>query len=312
MPVTTTAEVDPEVSAYFDGILLDRHQPQFVFLLFAQQRRIPQKNSKTLTLRRFDNLTDALTPLTEGVTPSSEAVSKFDINIQVNQYGKLVQLSDDVEITVQDETSNEVADMLTQNAYSTFDKIARNAILASATQINASQGDNNNTPSDISVPDIEDLVDYLEINNALKMVPNQNAIAADGTAPTWSAYWGICHTDIRSDIKALSNFDPKKSYPRPDNSVEAEFGATDEVRWVKTSEAYKSTDATPVYTCHIIGANAYGIVNIDDVALEMIIKPLGAGEDGLNQRQSMGWKGRFGAGLLDDGWMGNLLVTKAA
>ena len=87
MGVTTTSEVDPEVSAYFDNILQDREQPQFVYLLFPQQRRIAQKNSKALALRRFDNLTDALTPLTEGVTPSSESVSKFDITIQVDLYG---------------------------------------------------------------------------------------------------------------------------------------------------------------------------------------------------------------------------------
>ena len=63
---TTTVQVDPEVNLFFDNILLDRHQPYYVHGYFAQERRIPQKNSKTAIFRRFDNLADALTPLTEG------------------------------------------------------------------------------------------------------------------------------------------------------------------------------------------------------------------------------------------------------
>lgn len=87
--ITSTSQVDPEVDVYFDNILLDRHQPYFPFGYFAQERRIPQKNSKTAIFRRYDNLSDALTPLSEGVTPASEQVSKFDITAVVSQYGDL-------------------------------------------------------------------------------------------------------------------------------------------------------------------------------------------------------------------------------
>src|SRR5690606_3055639 len=118
---TTTSQVDPEVQLFFDNILLDRHQPYYVHQLFAQRRKIPQKNSKTAILRRDDNLADALTPLSEGVSPAPEQISKFDITAVVSQYGKVTQLSDDVIITVQDQTSNEVADMLAQNNASTYD-----------------------------------------------------------------------------------------------------------------------------------------------------------------------------------------------
>ena len=44
--------------------------------------------------------------------------------------------------------------------------------------------------------------------------------------------------------------------------------------------------------------------------MEMIIKPLGAGQDPLNQRQTMGWKGRLGSVILDDSWVVALRSTK--
>jgi len=44
MAVTTTTQVDPEVSRYFDNILLDRRKPNFIYMIGAQIRRLPQKN----------------------------------------------------------------------------------------------------------------------------------------------------------------------------------------------------------------------------------------------------------------------------
>lgn len=308
---TTTTQVDPEVNIYFDNILLDREQPYYVHGYFAQERKIPQKNSKSAIFRRFDNLADALTPLTEGVTPSSEQVSKFDISATVSQYGKIVELSDDVIITVQDETSNEVADMLAQNMWSTYDIIIRNMLVATASQIDCLNGVNGNAITELSVTDVERSVDYIEVNNGKKMAPNIEGTNAFGTAPVWAALWMIIHTDLRSDVKALSNFLPTASYPRQQSVLEAEFGSLDEIRVVKTSQAYKDTSAPPIYSNFLFAANSYGRIAIDDQTMEMIIKPLGAGQDPLNQRQTMGWKGRLGAVILDDSWVVNLRATRS-
>ena len=99
----------------------------------------------------------------------------------------------------------------------------------------------------------------------------------------------IISTDLRSDFKNLSNFQPTADYPRQQSVLEAEFGSCDEVRLLKTSEAYKDTSVSPaVYYNLLFAANSYGRITIDDQSMEMIIKPLGAGEDGLNQRQTMG------------------------
>lgn len=89
--VTTTSTVDPEVGLYFDNILLDRHQPYYVFGYFAQERRIPQKNSKSAIFRRFDNLADALTPLTEGKMDALVKSSLIDLETYSESYGDRAQ-----------------------------------------------------------------------------------------------------------------------------------------------------------------------------------------------------------------------------
>ena len=168
-----------------------------------------------------------------------------------------------------------------------------------------------NTPTEITVSDILDAIAELEGNNAVKFTPIIEATDGVGTNPIDRAYWGICHTDIKRDISNLSDFTGVKDYPRRD-SIQSEFGAVKETRWVYSTEASKSSDAIPVYDNFIMGQNAYVIADIDEVATEMIIKPLGFGEDYLNQRQTMGFKAMFGAGIVNDGWIINLRTTKAA
>jgi len=245
---TTTVQVDPEVNLFFDNILLDRHQPYYTYGYFCQERKIPQKNSKTAI---------------------------FDITAIVSQYGKVVELSDDVIITVQDQTSNEVADMLAQNMASTYDKIVRNMLVATSAQIDCLNGVNGNAITEVTTTDLELAVDYLEGNNGKKLSPNQEGRDMFGTAPVWAAYWMIISTDLRSDFKNLSNFLATADYPRQQSVLEAEFGSCDEVRIVKTSEAYKDTSVSPaVYYNMLFAANAYGRITIDDQSMEMIIKPL--------------------------------------
>lgn len=308
--ITTTTQVDPEVQLYFDNVLLDRHQPYYIYGYFSQQRRIPQKNAKTAIFRRYENLADALTPLSEGVSPNPEQVNKFDVTAVVSQYGKVVELTDDIIVTVQDETSNEVADMLAQNNASSYDKLYRNMLVATASQISCLNGQNGQAITEITVPDLELAVDYLVGNNGKRMAPNIEGRNAEGTAPVWQAYWMAVSTDLRTNIKQLSNFTPTAAYARQQAVLESELGSCDEVRVCMTTEAYKTAASPAVYSNLLFAANGYGTLAIDDQSLQMVIKPLGAGNDPLNQRSTMGWKGRMGCTILDDSWVVNLLSTR--
>lgn len=307
--VTTVASgYDPEVKNYFDGALLDRERPFFVHNLFGQVRKIPFKESDTIILRKQDNFDDTPSVLTEGVTPALEQASKFDIEIQLQQFGKAVALSDRVHITVQSDVANEIADNLSQTMFGMLDKVTRNTLQSTATQIDADGGVNGNTPTEVTVGDLDDALDLLHGNNAIKFTPEINAVDGVGTAPVEAAYWGIVHTDIRKDIRGLNSFLKVAEYPQRDG-LKSELGSTDEIRWVMSTEAQKSSDATPIYSLFICGQNSYGIVDINEVATEMILKPLGFGDDPLNQRQTMGFKAMFGAGIIEDKWIVNLRVT---
>ena len=58
-----------------------------------------------------------------------------------------------------------------------------------------------------------------------------------------------------------------------------------------------------VSTALFIGADAYGTTNIEGLGLQTIVKPLGSGEDPLNQRSTAGWKATHVAKRLSELWM---------
>lgn len=57
-------------------------------------------------------------------------------------------------------------------------------------------------------------------------------------------------------------------------------------------------DGTSVFSTIVLAENAYGSTSIEGGGLEHIAKPKGYGNDPLNQRSSVGWKGHKGAKIL--------------
>lgn len=307
---TTTAEWDFEVEKYFNRGLWEREKRYDIFNLCAVPTRIPAKNSRTYTTRRADPLDDTPKVLQEGVTSALEQLSKHDIDIVLQQFGNGVGLSDRVVIEVQDDTSNEVMDMLSQNMFEMLDKVTRDVLQSGATQIDAINGSNGNTPTEITAIDLDVVVDFLNGNNGKKWTPDIPGVDAYGTEPVERAFWAMTHTDLRKDIRALASFLPPAKYPQRD-ALEPEMGSTDNIRWLGTSAGAIESADPDIYSTFISAQNAYAISQIDDVATEMIIKPLGAGDDPWNQRQTMTWKATFGAGVIVDEWLANFRTTRS-
>ena len=58
-----------------------------------------------------------------------------------------------------------------------------------------------------------------------------------------------------------------------------------------------------VFTSLLLGANAYGVTELENGGLQHIVKQLGYGEDPLNQRSSCGWKATSVAVRLSEQYM---------
>lgn len=311
MSVTTTNNYGSMSDRWAHRALLQRKKPRNVHNLFGKAFTLPQKNTDTMAFRRQENLNSDPVVLSQDADPAPEQVNKFDINVTIQEFGKVVLLSRKVLLVVEDDTASETADNLSQTMHTMLDKVTRDVWSAAVPQISCLNGVNGQSITELTMPDVQRAVSYLEQNDAEKMTPVVEASENIGTGPQEPAYWVCANVKLKPDIRALDAFVPYSQYGHQKDILQAEFGAVDETRWV-TSTLVKVTDGNPpVYSNTFIGANAYGYVGIDEVSTEMILKPLGF-NDYLNRFQSMGFTAWFNAAILDDSWIVTLLSTKGA
>lgn len=310
MTITTTATYGTMADRWAHRALLQRSKPRNVHNLFGRAFTMPQKNTATMAFRRQENLNSDPVVLAEDADPAPEQVNKFDINVTLQEFGKVVLLSRKVLLIVEDDTAYETADNLSQAMHTMLDKVTRDVWASSVPQISCLNGVNGNAITEITQIDLDRGIAYLDENDTEKMTPTIQGTSRFGTGPVEAAFWMTSHVKIKPDIRSLDSFIPTSQYGSQDAVLDAEFGACDEVR-VVTSTLVTATNATPpVYYNTIVGANAYGYVGIDEVSTEMILKPLGF-NDYLNRYQSMGFTAWFNAAILDDSHIITLLSTKA-
>ena len=278
--LTTTTQVDPAVATFYDRVLLKRAQPALVHELFAQKKKIPSGSGDTIKFRRYSALSVATTPLSEGVTPPGQQLSKTDLTAIVSFYGDFVTITDVVDLTNQDPVLTEAAEVLGEQMGQTRDAIIRDIMAACASATSASHGTNGGTPTELTSADLDVVVQALLGGNAKMILPQMLASTGQGTVPGRAAFVGIFMTDILDDLEVVDGFKSIAQYPMaPFN--EHEWGSYKNIRFLMSSVAYKSSDATPQYWLPIIGQDAYGVSDLEGAA-KNIVKGFGSGGGDLS------------------------------
>lgn len=307
--VTTTSQIAPGVNNFYDKLLLARAKPETIHAMYAQKRPLPSKSSDTIKFRRYTNLSTATTVLTEGTTPAGKALSATDLTAKVNAYGDYVTITDKVTYIVEDSVLNEATSLLGQQMGETMDEIVRDVLASTASLTNCTNGANGGTPTELTYDDIQGVVRTLMSASAKMFAPMISGSNKFGTAPVRKAFWGMGHTDLVLDLDNISEFISTANYPSQEGVMPSEWGSVGNVRFVLSPLGYESAGT---YSTFICGQEAYGVVELNEAMASSIYKPLGHGDDPLDQRATVGWKNFFCARILNDNWLVNLASTLGA
>ena len=309
MATTTTTQIPAGVQAFYDRNLLERAVPSLVHDGFGQTRTIPKGSSKSIKFRKYSALPVASTPLTEGVTPSGSQLSVSDITATVAQYGDFVTLSDMVSMTVEDLIVTEATEVLGEQAGLTLDTVYRDIINAGTSVHYAnSVAGRASVALAPSASDLDAVIKTLKGQNAKKFTQLIQGSAKINTYPIRPAYMAITHTDKVSDLEKLAGWKGVEEYASQGQVDMNEAGAYKNIRFLETTNAKVFVGAgsggVDVYSTLVLGKDAYGVVGLKgNRNIETIVKPLGSGDDPLNQRSTVGWKAVATAKILNDAFM---------
>lgn len=391
---TTDDALSPEMKTFYDKTLITLASPYLVHDQFGQKRDIPQNGGKIIEFRRFSALPKALTPLTEGVTPSGNKLNVSSVTAGIEQYGDYIEQTDVLELTAVDNTIVEATKQLSAQAGLTMDTVVRNEVVG-GTNVIYCPSVTSSGETEITSRHQIDASSKLRVKDVFKAAAELKAM----NAPKIDGYYvGIIHPYVAYDLmqEAGTQWMDVQKYASPENMLTGEIGCLGGVRFVESTEAKifrgapftskydtfsvatalsaaartieigekltskeaaalsgrrfelagkgytiasasagtgvaKSTitvaqnndlipasDATAgaviypgeggkencaVFATMIIGADAYGVTSVTGGGIEHIVKQKGYGNDPLNQRSSIGWKGLKTAKRLVEEYM---------
>ena len=227
----STGDLSAEMKTFYDKTLITLAGPNLVHDQFGQKRPIPKNGGKNIEFRRFSKLPKALSPITEGVTPTGNKLKVAAITARVDQYGDYIEQTDMLELTAIDNTIVEATKELAAQAGSTLDTVVRNELTGGT---NVMYGSKDGTPA-TSRADITE-AHKLTVKDVFKAAAELKAVNAPKIN---GSYVAIIHPYVAYDImqEAGDTWVDIQKYKNPEKIYRGEIGELGGVRFVESTEA---------------------------------------------------------------------------
>lgn len=332
---TAYGDITPRQAAYSMANLLKRTLPLLVLERFGQAYPMPSNNTKTAKFRRYFleggtgsysgnagnfSVPVALTPLTEGVTPTGRKMANKDYTVTLNQYGDFMEFTDVILDTHEDMPAvlREMTDMLGESMALTIETLRFNELKAGTNVFYANGSARNAVNTPISLALQRRITRSFKRQNARPHTQVVKSSVAYNTQPIEAAYIGLVHPDIENDIRNITGFISTKHYASV-QPMEGEIGAVEDVRYIRSTVFAPWADAggvagtmlsttgtnADVYPILYLARDAYGIVPLKgkNTASVMVVQPKPTNTDPLAQRGTAGWKAWNATVILQDAFM---------
>lgn len=229
--VTTQESLSAEMKAFYEDTLIDNAEPKLVHDQFGDKYPIPKNNGKTIEFRKYAALPKALTPLTEGVTPTGNNLSVSTKEATINQFGDYIKLSDMLQLTTIDDNVVQSTKLLGSQSGRTLDTITREIVNAGTNVIYADKADGSEVLSRKALT----LDSELTVDTIFRAVAQLKSMNADGISG--GEFVAIIHPFVSYALMRSDDWVSIHQYKNPENIYQGEIGTIGGVRFVESTEA---------------------------------------------------------------------------
>lgn len=338
MDVNKYGDYTPRQSGYAYKELLTRSLPMMVTGITAQSKPLPKNQTGVVIFRRYNSLSAATTPLSEGVTPAGSTPTSTDVTVAIQQYGAYIPFSDKMVDLHPDNIITEFGDILSEQMALTRETLNFSVLKAGTTAYYAPTSaitTRGTVVSFTTVGQLKKIVRYLRnqkarpFSNILKATPNY------ATNPIAASFIAYCPEDAVADLQGLAGWKDVETYADSDKRIhDYERGAVANIRFLATpvltawadsgaadaTSTYIATTnaaaAVDVYPIIILGKDAWAEVPLQGTKSSgvnsgstTLIMPKPSASDPLGQRGYVGWKFYQAGVILDDTRMARVEVA---
>lgn len=231
--VTTDTGMTDEMKTYYSSYLIGYTKTLLIHDQFGQKHPIPRSGGNKIEFRKKTPFAKALTPLTEGVTPSGKKLSWSKLEATVYQYGDYVTLSDRLIVEAIDPNIVYATENCADQSGRTLDTVTRE-VLNGGTNVQFADADVTARYKLVGGDATEANNHYLTAHAVKRAV---RTLKAGGAKPINGSYVAIIHPDTAFDLTDDSDWIDTKKYTDPSDIFEGEIGKLHGCRFVETLEA---------------------------------------------------------------------------
>lgn len=294
-----TNTMNGELKTFYDTELLENARCELFYAQFAKKQTLPKRHGKTVEWRKWNTFAKA-SKLQEGVIPTGQKFGMSYKTGSIDQYGTYAAVSDTLELRAYDDVILGATEEMGASAAETQEKLIRDALLVNTNviycdNVNIADGSFVSTPTAANLMEASDTVMSMFTPD---MVAKAVTIMKKNRVPTINGkYYAVIHPSVAYDLRKSDDWLEAHKYAKPDEIYNGEIGEIHGCRFIENvfapildGDNYTNKAGTVTYANYMFGKDAFGIIDPEGGALEMIVKDKSQVGGPLNQFSTIGYK----------------------
>ena len=287
-----------ELKTFYDTELLENARVEMFYAQFAKKQHLPANHGTTIEWRKWNTFAKA-GQLQEGVIPTGQKFGMSSKTGSINQYGTYATVSDKLEMRAYDDVILGATEEMGASAAETQETLIRDALLVNTNVLYC----DNITLADGSVAGTPTTPASMEASATVMSLLTPDMVAKAVTkmkkdrVPTINGkYYAVINPSVAYDLRKSEAWIEAHKYAATAEIFNGEIGELHGVRFIENvfapilSGDYKNKAGSVTYATYFFGKDAFGIIDPEGGALEMIVKDKSQVGGPLNQFSTIGYK----------------------
>lgn len=288
-----------ELKTFYDTEMLENARVEMFYAQFAKRQPLPQGRGKTVEWRKWNTFAKA-DKLTEGVIPTGQKFGMSSKTGAINQYGTYAAVSDVLEMRAYDDVILGATEEMGASLAETQETLIRDALLTNTNvlycdNITLATGEVAGTPA--SCAEMEASSTVLSMMTPDMVAKAVTKLKKDRVPTIRGKYYAVIHPSVTYDLRKSDEWIEAHKYASPTEIYNGEIGELHGCRFIENvfapvlgGSTYQNKASTVTYATYFFGKDAFGIIDPDGGAAQMIIKSKEQVGGPLNQFSTIGYK----------------------
>ena len=297
-PFDSVNTMNGELKTFYDTELLENARIEMYYAQFAKKQKLPANHGKTIEWRKWNTFAKA-DKLQEGVIPTGQKFGMSSKTGSIDQYGTYAAITDQLELHAYDDVILGATEEMGASAAETQETLIRDGLLVNTNvlycdNITLATGDVASTPTSPALMEASNTVmSLLTPDMVAKAVTKMKK---DKVKTINGKYYAVIHPSVAYDLRKSKEWIEAHKYAATSEIFNGEIGELHGCRFIENTFApilggeYKNKAGTVTYATYFFGHEAFGIIDPEGGALEMIAKDKSQVGGPLNQYSTIGYK----------------------